>query len=157
MAKDYQQYKKVMVAVDGSDSAAKAFRKAIRIALRNHSELVIAYVVDTRTYSMGMPALYTEGVTHESNEMRELLSQYKKEAEAEGVAKVDVELDRGHPRTLLAKDIPNRYEVDLIVVGQTGLNAVERWMIGSVSQYILRTAPCDVLIVKNELENEEAE
>lgn len=155
MANDFQQYKRVMVAVDGSDSAEMAFRKAVRIALRNNSELIIAHVLDTRTYSMGMPTLYTEGVFTESHEMKELVTKYKQEAEAKGISTVHTELAKGHPRILLARDIPNQYKVDLIVVGQTGLNAIERWMIGSVSQYILRTAPCDVLIVKNELENEE--
>lgn len=155
MANDFQEYKRVMVAIDGSKSAEIAFKKAVKIALRNKSELIIAHVVDTRTYSMGMPALYTEETFNDSHEMRDLLDQYKQEAEAEGVTKVHAELTKGHPRILLARDIPNQYDVDLIIVGQTGLNAVERWMVGSVSQYILRTAPCDVLIVKNELENEE--
>lgn len=155
MANDFQQYKRVLVAVDGSDSAELAFRKAVKIALRNNSELVIAHVIDTRTYTMGMPVLYTEEVFNESDEMREIVAKYKAQAERQGVSEVHTEIAKGHPRILLAKDIPNQYGVDLIIVGQTGLNAVERWMIGSVSQYILRNAPCDVLIVKNELENEE--
>ncbi|MFL2099208.1 universal stress protein [Desemzia sp. FAM 23991] len=155
MAKDIQEYKRIMVAVDGSASAEYAYKKAVKIAVRNHSDLVIAHVVDTRTYSMGMPALYTEGIITESDDMKDQLAGYKSEAEAHGVTNVTIEMAKGHPRTLLAEDIPKRYEVDLIIVGQTGLNAVERWMIGSVSEHILRTAPCDVLIVKNELENEE--
>lgn len=155
MTEVIQEYRRVMVAVDGSDSAERAFKKATRIAVRNHSDLVIVHVVDTRTYSMGMPALYTEGIVSESEVMTEQLEKYKQEAQAQGVSNVSVEIAKGHPRTLLAEELPKRHKVDLIIVGQTGLNAIERWMIGSVSEYILRTAPCDVLIVKNELENEE--
>lgn len=155
MANDFQEYKRLMVAVDGSESAERAFKKAIRIALRNNSELIIAHVIDTRMYSMGlMNEIQTPEIFDESDETKQLLSQYKAEAEAEGVSKVTVELAKGYPKALLAKVIPEQYGVDLIIVGQTGLNAVERWMLGSVSQYILRTAPCDVLIVKNELEDE---
>ena len=58
-------------------------------------------------------------------------------------------------RRFLAKDIPNKYHVDLIVVGQTGMNVVERWMMGSVSEHIIRHAPCDVLIVRNKKQDEE--
>ena len=36
------------------------------------------------------------------------------------------------------------------MVGQSGLNAVERVVMGSVSSYIIRQAPCDVLIVHSE-------
>ena len=82
MTEVIQEYKRVMVAVDGSDSAERAFKKATRIAVRNHSDLVIAHVVDTRTYSMGMPALYTEGIVSESEVMTEQLEKYKQEAQA---------------------------------------------------------------------------
>ena len=34
--------------------------------------------------------------------------------------------------------------------GASGLNAVERFMIGSVSEAIVRHAPCDVLVVRTE-------
>ena len=40
------------------------------------------------------------------------------------------------------------------MVGQSGLNAVERFMIGSVSDHVIRHAPCDVLIVRPKEENE---
>jgi nucleotide-binding universal stress UspA family protein len=33
------------------------------------------------------------------------------------------------------------------MVGQSGLNVVERFMIGSVSKYIIAHALCDVLVV----------
>ena len=34
--------------------------------------------------------------------------------------------------------------------GATGLNAVERFLIGSVSEHITRHARCDVLVVRSE-------
>lgn len=33
------------------------------------------------------------------------------------------------------------------MVGQSGLNAVERFITGSVASYVIRQAPCDVLII----------
>ncbi len=56
---------------------------------------------------------------------------------------------QGTPKIVLAKEIPNEYHIDLIVAGKIGLNVVERWMLGSVSEYIIRYAPCDVLIARN--------
>ncbi|MEL5941041.1 universal stress protein, partial [Tetragenococcus halophilus] len=44
-------------------------------------------------------------------------------------------------------------DVDLIILGATGLNAVERLFIGSVSEYVTRNASCDVLIVRTDVEN----
>lgn len=48
----------------------------------------------------------------------------------------------------IAKEIAKEQNVDLILCGATGLNAVERFIIGSVSEYIIRYAPCDVLVVR---------
>ena len=58
-------------------------------------------------------------------------------------------------KTKISKKIAPDKHVDLIVCGATGLNAVERILIGSVSQHILRYAKCDVLIVRTPKEAEE--
>ncbi len=40
-----QQYKKIMVAVDGSEEAELAFQKAVNVAIRNNGELLLAHVI----------------------------------------------------------------------------------------------------------------
>lgn len=58
---------------------------------------------------------------------------------------------------IIAKQIPQDKAVDLIILGATGLNAVERLFIGSVSEYVTRNALCDVLIVRTDAENKKPE
>ena len=58
----------------------------------------------------------------------------------------------GSVRETMAINLPKKYKIDLIMVGQSGLNAVERFMTGSVASYVIRRAPCDVLIVSDEEE-----
>ena len=55
----------------------------------------------------------------------------------------------GNQKSLLANDIPSKEGVDLIMVGATGLNAFERLMVGSSSEYILRHAKVDLLVVRD--------
>lgn len=43
---------------------------------------------------------------------------------------------------------PQKHQTDLIVLGATGLNAVERLLIGSVTEYVTRTADCDVIVIR---------
>ncbi len=52
--------------------------------------------------------------------------------------------------------MPKKLGIDLIMIGATGLNAVERLLIGSVTEYVTRTAVCDVLVVRTDLENKPA-
>ena len=57
-------------------------------------------------------------------------------------------LEYGSPKVKIAKDIADKFEADLIIAGATGMNAVERFLIGSVTESITRYAKCDVLIVR---------
>ena len=47
------------------------------------------------------------------------------------------------------KDLAKKFEADLIICGATGMNAVERFLIGSVSESITRYAKCDVLVIRS--------
>ena len=49
---------------------------------------------------------------------------------------------------MISRDLSKKIEADLIICGATGLNAVERFLIGSVSENIVRSAKCDVLVVR---------
>ena len=83
---------------------------------------------------------------------KELLEDYKKLAEDAGVNKVTVEVEYGSPKVKIPKDLAKKHNIDLIICGATGLNAVERFLIGSVSEHITRYSPCDVLVVRTETE-----
>ncbi|XBG78720.1 universal stress protein [Enterococcus cecorum] len=54
---------------------------------------------------------------------------------------------RGSPRLILVHQLVETYQVDLIVVGQSGLHALEKLMLGSVASYLVREASCDCLVV----------
>ena len=49
---------------------------------------------------------------------------------------------------MIAHDFAEDHNIDLIVMGATGLSAVERMVVGSVTQYATRNADADVLVVK---------
>ena len=54
----------------------------------------------------------------------------------------------GNVKTILAKEFPQEQQIDLIILGNTGINAVEKMVQGSHSDYVIRHASCDVLVVK---------
>ncbi|OIJ12414.1 universal stress protein UspA [Anaerobacillus alkalilacustris] len=142
-----KNYSRVLVAVDGSEEAKKALLKAIDVAKKEQAKIFIAHVVDTRTFAT-VEQYDRTVVTRAEEYAKDMLSAYKAEVEKAGI---DVEciLDFGSPKVKISKHISQRYNVDLIITGATGLNTVERLLIGSVSEYIARSAKCDVLIVRN--------
>ena len=56
--------------------------------------------------------------------------------------------DHGSPKTVITKEIAKSVEADLIICGATGHTPVERYLIGSVSEAIVRSAKCDVLVIR---------
>ena len=143
-----QRYQNIMVAVDGSHEAELAFEKGVNVALRNNSRLTIAHVIDTR--ALQSVSTFDAGVYEELQEdAKKLMDQYAEKAKEAGVANVVTIVEMGNPKTLLATDIPEEQKVDLIMVGATGLNAFERLLVGSSSEYILRHAKVDLLVVRD--------
>ena len=74
-----------------------------------------------------------------------------KRAKDAGLHNVATVIEMGNPKVLLAHDIPEQEGVDLIMVGATGLNAFERLLVGSSSEYILRHAKVDLLVVRDKI------
>ena len=143
-----QRYQNIMVAVDGSHEAELAFEKGVNVALRNNSRLTIAHVIDTRALQ-SVSTFDAEVYEELQEDAKKLMDQYAEKAKEAGVANVVTIVEMGNPKTLLATDIPQEQKVDLIMVGATGLNAFERLLVGSSSEYILRHAKVDLLVVRD--------
>jgi nucleotide-binding universal stress UspA family protein len=143
------EYKNILVAIDGSQEADWAFKKAIDIAKRNNAKLLLAHVIDTRTFAT--VEAYDRTIAERADKFAsELLENYQKTAVNAGVKDVDYVIEFGSPKVRIPKDIAKKNDIDLIICGATGLNAVERFFIGSVSEHITRYAPCDVLVIRTE-------
>ena len=141
-------YKNIVVAVDGSKEAEYAFRKSIDVALRNPGSTInLVNVIDTRSFA-AIEAYDRSIAERAQKHSEELLDGYKKQAETEGVTSVKTIIEYGSPKNIITKELSNLVDADLIICGATGLNAVERFLIGSVSEAIVRSAKCDVLVIR---------
>ncbi|TRM12954.1 universal stress protein [Lentibacillus cibarius] len=141
------EYKQIVVAVDGSEASEKAFYKALDIVRRNDARLILAHVVDSRTFATA--EAYDRTLAERAEEYaKELVDSYVEIAKNAGITNLVRCVEYGSPKVKIAKDIAETFETDLIVCGATGMGAVERFLIGSVSENITRHANCDVLVVR---------
>ncbi|MBO0446434.1 hypothetical protein IGJ55_002635 [Enterococcus sp. AZ170] len=145
-----ESYKNILVAVDGSDQADKAFQEAIKIAKRNGAALHILSVIEEMgnyfgELTMSMGTLMEDLRTKEEEEMKD------REAKAleEGVAQVFTYVLYGYPKSLIADFTESKEPIDLIVIGRTGLNGFERLMVGSTTSYVVNHTKANVLVVNN--------
>lgn len=143
------KYDHILVAIDGSKESEWALEKSIEIAKRNNAKLLLAHVIDTRSFML--IDSYDPDIAERANKLAvDMLEKYQDQAMAAGVAHVQYEIEYGSPKVKIPKEIAKKHNIDLIVCGATGMNAVERFLIGSVSEHITRYSPCDVLIVRTQ-------
>lgn len=142
-------YHKILVPMDGSKESEAALSRAIELTLDadDAGVLSILNVIDTRAFQ-NVASFDDTMVEAVSDETRKSLEKYKAQATEAGVKNVDYLIEYGSPKALIAKDVPSEVNADLIVIGATGLNAVERLVIGSVTEFVTRTAKTDVLVVR---------
>lgn len=138
-----ESYKNVVVAVDFSEKAKIAFERGIRIAKLTGAVLHLVTVIDT--HSFGSVEAYDLKYAKQLKEKAIAhLEQYKAEAQQAGVEQIRTIVEEGSPKVILT----SLSETDLIIIGATGLNRAERFLLGSVSENVVRNAKCDVLVVR---------
>ncbi|GKQ42870.1 universal stress protein UspA [Companilactobacillus sp. RD055328] len=151
-----QQYKSILVPIDGSFEAELAFRKAMEVAKRNKASLHILHVIDTRAFQ-SVSSFDSEMVEQVTQKAKETIDGYVKTAKDAGISDVESTIEYGAPKSIISEEFPKKTNIDLIMIGATGLNAVERLLIGSVTEFVTRTAKCDVLVVRTDLDNKKPE
>jgi len=141
-------YNNMMIALDGSEQADIAFKKGIEMAKRHHATLYLIHVVDSSPYR-GI-AMYDINFTKKMLKQADvLLNKYKKQAENDGIEDVQIIVKEGSPKSIITKSLTSELQIDIVICGAKGVNAVERMFMGSVSEHIVRQADCDVLVVRN--------
>ncbi|MCT7688552.1 MAG: universal stress protein [Lactobacillus crispatus] len=132
----------ILVPVDGSESAERAFDKAVKVGLRDGAHVDVLNVIDTRQFMGEMQDTLISGDTI-----------YQTLHDNFGFDDVDYHIRYGSPKRIISYDFIKDHHNTLIVMGATGLNAVERMLMGSVTEYVNQHALADVLIVKTDMGN----
>jgi len=146
-------YKKILLPTDGSQASHKAAEHAIWLASMSGAEIIALYVIDTSLFT-GLPT-------------EEAIIRVKEMLKDEGRKSFDTIVDlslkckeklnteikltfiskEGHPSGTIRKTI-DKEGVDLVVMGTSGKHGMDRFLLGSVAEKIVRTASCPVLVVR---------
>lgn len=140
-------YKKILIATDGSQNSVQAINAGMEIARLSEGKAYALHVVDTSGYP---PEREDQKWTKLMEEQfktfgLEMTATVEEAAKAAGV-KVEFVTLKGHPAEKIL-DFAEKNAVDMIVVGSLGKNDVERFLLGSVSEKVVRNAKVPVLVV----------
>lgn len=133
---------RVMFAYDGSEPARRALEYARHLDTGGEAAVISvapALIEAPHTPEYTDPSHDPTQAAKDLDEARELLG-------AAGV-RADTILATGNPAAEIIGAAEAR-GTELIVVGGHGLHALERWLLGSIADRLVRHAPCDVLVVR---------
>ncbi|MCL2141869.1 MAG: universal stress protein [Methanimicrococcus sp.] len=144
-------YNTIVVATDGTVYAKKVINTAVGLSKLTGAKLYAIYVSDISNFTPTSAEweLITENIKQESETALEYVRML---AEKENVP-LETASRSGAPAIEIVQ-FANQINADLIVVGATGKKALERILLGSVSEKIVRNAKQQVLVVRANIEQE---
>ena len=139
---------KILVPVDGSESSNQALSYALDLAIRYSARMTLVHVAPYLTIFTGVTTTTTTVLTDSMlvQNGKQILSDCLSEVEKIGV-QASTQLLRGHPGMKIVQYAKDE-SFDLIVMGNRGLSGISRFVMGSVSHYVVDHAQCPVIIVK---------
>lgn len=141
----------VLVPIDGSKATKAVLNAGIRAAISENAHLdllqivILNQVVDN--YNQAQAQTSVDATYLQVKLATERLNDLKKQALDAGVKSCDIHIRFGSPKRVIAKDFPQDHPCRLIVMGSTGMNRIERTVLGSVTSYVIRHAIADVMVV----------
>ena len=154
-------FEKILVPLDGSDHSVRALRIAVQIAKRFDGKITLIHVYSVGVRPIAMPepttltppsvpimppADFSKVVEAARKAGSAILTDGENRIEADGVT-VETLLKEGHTVQEILKTARDG-EFDLIVMGARGISRIRELLLGSVSDGVIRNAPCPVLVTK---------
>jgi nucleotide-binding universal stress UspA family protein len=148
-------FKRILVAVDGSERSFRAARLAVKLAKRNEAELLVVSVIQSPTRPFmptpserpAVPTLQRYYV-YASRNAEQWIEEVASFAASLGVNARTRVLKRATSIVKAITDYASSQQVDLIVVGRKGMGGFKRLLVGSVSNGVVNHATSSVLVVR---------
>jgi nucleotide-binding universal stress UspA family protein len=141
-----RMYDRILVPTDGSDGVEAVLDEAIELAELTGATLHGLYVVDARDYSTLPEAKWLSIAEELESAGERALETVTERAEAAGVD-VETTIERGVPHEQIL-EVASANGADLVAMGTHGRSGLNRFLLGSVTEKVVRGADVPVLVVR---------
>jgi nucleotide-binding universal stress UspA family protein len=141
-------FRNIVIATDGSENTQRAIEYGIKFAKLNGATVHALHVVDTFSLSQNWTVGWETIYEILQNEGQRAISKVKEYGETSGVDVKEVLLE-GHPSSEII-DFAENNDIDLIVMGTLGKTGLDRFLLGSVAERVVRNSKVPVLVVRSE-------
>lgn len=141
-------YEHILVPLDGSRNSKQALEEAVKLAKQFKSKISLLTVINNTNFYYGTGAAGMPPSMYDDHKQmaEKILADAKKYVETQGIA-YEATADIGNPKNIIAHIYPDQHGIDLIVIGKSGVDALNRLLIGSTTAYVVRNAATKVLVV----------
>ena len=147
-------YKRILVAIDGSETSERALDEGVALAKAHRARLRLVHVVDELTAKSATPSTPADfwKVVRKAGAL--ILESARARAAQDGI---EAETKLLEIRTFgsLVRRVPNlivedarRWDADLIVIGTHGRRGLSKLLLGSVADGVVRTSGASVLLIR---------
>lgn len=138
------RYRKLLVAVDGSETSVHALKESFKLAVNEGSWITVVSVVPPYSGDLDLVAVGNV-ISSMRRPCEDALSKVKEIAGAEK-ASVKTVCEEGEPYERIV-DLADAENCDLIIMGRRGRRRLERALVGSVTARVIGYSRKDVLVV----------
>lgn len=147
-------YRRVLVAIDGSETSDLALRQAIHLAKGQRARLRLVHVVDEVAAKGAMPSTPADFWKAIRKAGARILESARAQALRDGI-EPETKLLEIRSFGSLVRRVPNlivaeaeRWRADLVVIGTHGRRGLGKLLLGSVADGVVRTSGASVLLVR---------
>lgn len=149
---------KILVAVDPSQHSREAIRFVKSMEWPEKSELFLIHVIEMKDapplQPSGGPSSWDRVISQARGKMfteaKAFLDHTKQEVFEERHLPIQSIVVEGVPGAEILRVVKD-HQIDLVIIGTRGLSLVKRFLLGSTSDWVMREAPCSVLLVREKL------
>ena len=136
-----EEFKRIMVPVDGSSQSNMAFDKALGLAKLIDGSITVVNVIENIKPVLGGAPMDEKA---EEIEAKDLLDEYKKRGDESSV-KVNEVIRKGEPAREIIKMSD---DFDLIIIGSFGIGKIASLVLGSTAEEVTHKACCPVMVIR---------
>lgn len=141
-------FKKILLPTDGSKGVEKAINCATTVALEFSAKIYVLFAVEAPTLVFEYTNFTQEKVIDSmKQEGQQILEKTLALIKESGVNDVESVVREGHPGKVIL-DFAQEQKMDLIVMGTHGRRGLDRILLGSVTEEVVRLSPVPVLTVR---------
>jgi nucleotide-binding universal stress UspA family protein len=139
--------KKILCPIDHSDCSKEALKYAVSFAMKDEAKLYLLHIIDIRSFNDSLVAMSQQIPDEETLEQLRMKLLDCIPEDIRDDMDVEATVIQGIPFAEIISTAKEK-EIDMIVIGSHGRTGISHMMLGSVSEKVVRKAPCPVLTVR---------